>query len=190
MTSAIGTWKDFLDGQRQDLGAHPAHFLFLDRDTAGEVFAYREEGKPDEGPAPVLNRYLMNSINIQLAVYDQDGYAIAWAMGNSWLMVGVIEVPPEASGSIAVDVSRAGSVFPTGQFEVPPIVLATLRRQSWKYLDEYRRISPRQRKKTREFAARRAAQFTDQSQQLAWEADIAMFGEDADIELADLASED
>lgn len=187
LNSAIQTWKAFLDGNRQDLGDHPAYFLFLDEDTAGKVFEYREEGMPDDGPAPVLHRYLTNSINTQLAVYAQDGYVLAWAMGSSWLMVGVIEVPPDERTPTAIALTPGGGVFPAGQFDVPPIVLATLRRQSWIYLREHRQISPRQRERIRELAARRAAQFTDQSQRLAREADVRMFGEAANIDLADQA---
>jgi hypothetical protein len=190
LVSAIRTWKEFLDGNRQDLGDHLAYFLFLDHDTAAKVFPYREEGRPDEGPAPVLHRYLLNSVTTQFAVYDPDGYAIAWAMGNSWLMAGVIEIPPEERGGTAIDVSPAGGMFPAGQVDVPPIVLATLRRQSWEYLKEHGQISPRQRERIRELAARRAAQFTDQSQRLAREADIEMFGAAANIDLADQVGED
>jgi hypothetical protein len=190
LTSAIQTWKEFLDGSRQDLGNHPAYFLFLDQETAGKVFVYREEGRPDEGPAPVLHRYLLNSIDTQLAVYEQNGYVLAWAMGNSWLMVGVIEVPAEERGRTAIDVSPAGGTFPAGQFDVPPIVLATLRCQSSIYLREHGQISQRQRQRMRELAPRRAAQFTDQSQRLAKEADIEMFGAAADIDLDDQAGEE
>ena len=190
LASAIRTWKEFLDGARQDLGGHPAYFLFLDRDTAEKVLAYREEGMPEDGPAPVLNRYLLNSINTQMTVYETDGYALAWAMGNSWLMAGVIEVPPGERGRKSIDVAPAGGTFPAGQFDVPPIVLATLRRQSWVYLSENGRISTRQRERMLAFAARRAAQFTDQSQRLAKEADVEMFGVAADIDLADQAGDE
>lgn len=187
---AIQTWKEFLDGTRQDLGSHPAYFLFLDRDAASKVFAYREAERPDDGPAPVLHRYLLNSINTQLAVYAPDGYAIAWAMGNSWLMAGVIEVPPDEQGRTAIDISPGGGIFPTGQFDVPPIILATLRYQSWVYLGENRQVSPNQRQRMLELAERRAPQFVDQSQRLANEADIQMFGGAGNIELADQAGED
>jgi hypothetical protein len=190
LASAIMTWKDFLDGTRQDLGGHSAYFLFLDRNTADKVFAYREEGMPEDGPAPVLNRYLMNSINTQMTIYELDGYALAWAMGNSWLMAGVIEVPPTERGHSAIDVFPAGGTCPAGQFDVPPIILATLRRQSWVYLRENGRISTRQRERMQDLAARRAAQFTDQSQRLAREADVEMFGAAANIDLADQAGED
>lgn len=48
MTSAIQTWEDYLNGDREDLGSHPAYFLFLDDETPGKVFVYREEGRPDD----------------------------------------------------------------------------------------------------------------------------------------------
>jgi hypothetical protein len=190
LNSAIQTWKDFLDGNRPDVGNHAAYFLFLDEETASKVFIYREEGFPNEGPAPVLHRYLLNSINTQLVVYAQDGYALAWTMGNAWLMVGVIEVPPDERIATAIDLSPDGGIFPSGQFNVPPIILATLRRQSLIYLQEKRQISPRQRDRMRELASRRAAHFTDQSQRLAKEADVAMFGDAANIDLADQADGD
>jgi hypothetical protein len=185
LTAAVTTWKEYLDGERQDLGRHRAQFLFLDKATAKKIYAYREDGLPAAGPAPVLHRYLLNSLNTELALYEQDEHALVWVMGNSWLMVGVIEVPVEEGQPSLIDLSPTGGTFPVGNFDVPPIILATLRRQSWRYFDEHRQISPKQRQKMQEFAARRADEFTDRSQSEAKDADTAMFGEQGVVELSD-----
>lgn len=190
LNSALQTWKNFLDGNCQVLGDHAVYFLFLDANTANKVFTYQEEGRSDVRPSPVLHRYMLNSINTELAIYDQDGYVISWAMGNSWLMAGVVEVPRTEQVQSPIDILSAGGVFPTGQFDVPQIILATLQRQSWKYLEEQGQISSRQRSRIRELASARAGQFTDQSQLMAREADIKMFGDSANIELADRSIED
>jgi hypothetical protein len=184
LTSAIQTWKDFLDGKRKDLGDHPAYFLFLDEAAARKVFEYHEEARPNDGPAPVLHRYFVNSINTQLVVYNHDGYALTWAMGNSWLMVGVIAISKEEPKGSDIELSPTGGVFAGPSFAVPPIVLATLRRQSWGYLNEHKQISAKQRQKISEIAAKKSPNFNDQSQQRAMQADLAMFGPSAEIRKA------
>jgi hypothetical protein len=66
-------------------------------------------------------------------------WRIEWAMGNSWLMAGVIA----AGGSYSTRLTcPAGGVFPASQFDVPPIVLAPLRRQSWVHIEEHGQFRP------------------------------------------------
>ncbi len=184
LVSALQTWKDYLDGKRSDLGTHPVAFLVLDADLAKNVFNYMNVERPGKGAAPVLHRYFVNSVNTELAVYEQDGYALAWAMCGSWLIVGVIELPTAAQSFSSIEILPGGGSFPVGNVNVPDIVLMTLGSQSWVYLDKRKAISPRQRKKTHAYAATRASQFNDASQQQATAADQAMFGDAANVYVA------
>ena len=174
LASAIQTWRKYLECDCMSLGDHPASFLFLDHDTARKVFAYKDADC--QGPSPVLHSYLHNSISTELVVYDQDDYVLSWAMGNSWLMAGVIAVPPSESAHSAIDICPTGGMFPMNDYEVPPIVLATLCSQSRRYLRNRQQISSNQLKKIQQLATRNTRQLNNRSQQLARDADIKMFG--------------
>lgn len=176
LLSALQTWKSVLDCKRPDVGRHPVAFLALNHDLAEKVFDYMKKERPEKGAAPVLHRYFVNRIDTQIALYEEDRYALTWAMGGSWLIVGVIETPDNARTFTPIEVSPSGGNLPVGNVNVPEIVLATLGAQSWIHYEDWKKISPEQRQEIRTLAAKKAPHITDKSQEQAKADDVAMFG--------------
>ena len=183
LATALQTWKDVLEGNRADFGGHAVWFVLLDADLARAVDRFmKSEATDGRGAAPVLNRYLINFFGTEVAVFGDEGAALVWAKTTSWLIAGVLAAPADPAAA-SVEVSLAGGTFPAAGHPVPAIILAGLGLQSWQYLQRASEMSAEQRQKIKDEWKRNAGKVAGSDQTRALQADLAMFGDAAFVDV-------
>jgi hypothetical protein len=183
LADAVKTWDEFLRGFRSDLGPYPLWFDFLDAGLARKVDALMKSISNDgRGAAPVINRYFADWLGCEVAVCDQEGFALVWAKTSTWIIVGVVEVPDKSSYSF-IELSPGGGRFPSADHPLPPVVLATLGHQSWECIRVSSDMKPAQRAKIQKSWKQNAAKVAASRQNRALQEDLALFGDDAWVEV-------
>jgi hypothetical protein len=177
LATGLQVWKDVLDGNRADFDGHPTWFVLLDRDLASNVDRFMKIESEDGAP-PVINRYFANNFGVEVAIFGTPSTALIWAKTNSWLILGVLAAPSTSANSV-IELSLAGGSFPAAGHAVPDVVLAFLGLQSQQYLQKASEMRPEQRQKIKEDWSRNASIVAGSAQTLALMADLAMFGDEA-----------
>jgi hypothetical protein len=189
LATALDAWKAYLSGAAADLGAHPVWFILLDSTLARQVHALMQHEAFDRtGAAPIINRYFANRLGCEIVVHEQADCALVWAKTGSWLIVGVIQ-PPKDSGGRTVELSVSGGTLAAAGQPVPPVILATLGRQSWECMKAASAMKPAQRQVIENDFKKNAAKVPGSEQHRALQEDVALFSDTAWVELPEPEAE-
>ncbi len=177
LARGLQVWKDVVKGNRTDFDGHPIWFMLLDTELARTVDTYLK-ATDGRGAPPVINRYFANNFGAEACVFAPQETALIWAKTTSWLILGVVAAPVSPAAAV-VEMSLAGGILPAPGHPVPAAVLAGLGYQSWQYLQKASEMRPEQRQRVKDEWARNAGKVAGANQTRALMADVAMFGDDA-----------